>query len=135
MIKPLSHRYPFGPKVLWLVLLLLTLASHGILDAKPAPVAPAPLPAPPLPQPDYFFNLDLDPCYQFVGKGAVTEDEAATTNCYHFIYNDAGKLKQIEYRRAGNLMPDPLLGVASIDFEYQPGIERRWYHDAQGNAR
>jgi YD repeat-containing protein len=41
-------------------------------------------------------------------------------------------LRAIEYRRAGTLMPDPLLGAATIDFEYQPGIERRWFRDPQG---
>jgi hypothetical protein len=82
-------------------------------------------------QPDYFFTIDLDPRYQFVGTGALTEADASTADCYRFIYNSNGKLQRIEYRRAGILMPDPLLGVASVDFEYQPGIERRWFRDAQ----
>jgi YD repeat-containing protein len=83
-------------------------------------------------QPNYFFTVDLDPHYQFVGAGALTEADAVHANCYRFVYDSNGKLRQIEYRRAGALMPDPLLGVASVDFEYQPGIERRWFRDAQG---
>jgi len=83
-------------------------------------------------QPSYFFTVDLDPHYQFVGTGALTEEDAANANCYRFLYDSDGKLRQIEYRRAGIQMPDPLLGVERIDFEYQPGIERRWYRDAQG---
>jgi YD repeat-containing protein len=84
------------------------------------------------PQPDYFFTVDLDPRYQFVGTGALTEEDATSANCYRFITNPDGKPLQIEYRRAGVPMPDPLLGVERIDFEYRPGIERRWFRDAQG---
>lgn len=80
----------------------------------------------------YFFTVDLDPRYQFVGTGALTEEDAAHANCYRFVYDSDGKPRQIEYRRAGVPTPDPLLGVVRIDFEYQPGIERRWFRDAQG---
>jgi len=83
-------------------------------------------------QPGYFFSVELNPLYQFVGTGALTEEDAARANCYRFVYDSDGKLRQIEYRRAGVPMPDPLLGVPRIDFEYQPGIERRWFRDAQG---
>lgn len=83
-------------------------------------------------QPSYFFTVDLDPRYQFIGTGALTEEDAAHANCYRFVTNSEGKLEQIEYRRAGVPMADPLLGVARIDFEYAPGIERRWFRDAQG---
>jgi len=82
--------------------------------------------------PSYFFTVDLDPRYQFAGTGALTGEDAARANCYRFITNSDGKVQQIEYLRAGVPMPDPLLGVARIDFEYQPGIERRWFRDAQG---
>jgi hypothetical protein len=95
--------------------------------SSPTPV----LPPAPLPQTGYFFTIDLDPRYQIVGAGALTEMEAAGANCYHFMYDNAGKLKEIEYRRAGVSMPDPVFGVADIHFEYLPGIERRWYRDAQ----
>ena len=99
-----------------------------------AATTPAPTPAPVAPsyQPSYFFTVDLDPRYQFVGTGALTEDAAARANCYRLIHDSTGKLQQIEYRRAGVPMPDPLLGVTCIDFEYTPGIERRWFRDAQG---
>ena len=82
--------------------------------------------------PGYFFTIDLDPRYQVVGTGALTEADAASANCYRFVTNSNGRLQQIEYRRAGIPMADPLLGVAQIDFEYEPGIERRWFRDAQG---
>jgi len=97
-------------------------------DAMPSLPTPATLPG----EPAYFFTINLDPHYQFVGTGALTEEDAARSNCYRFAYSSDGKVQQIEYRRAGLPMPDPLLGVPRIDFEYQPGIERIWFHDAQG---
>jgi YD repeat-containing protein len=80
----------------------------------------------------YFFTIDLDPHYQFLGTGALTEDDAARANCYRFARDLNGDVQQIEYRRAGVAMPDPMLGVTQIVFEYQPGLERRWFRDAQG---
>ena len=111
-------------------LLLLALMGGTALAAKPS--APAPAPVPTFHAPGYFFTVELDPRYQFTGKGALTEEDAATANCYRFLYNADGRLQQIEYRRAGRPMPDPWLGVVRIDFEYQPNIERRLFRDAQG---
>jgi hypothetical protein len=107
---------------------VLTLFGNNALAAK----STSTLPSPPPPPAGYFFTIDLDPRYQIVGTGALSEEEAARANCYHFIYDQAGKLKAIEYQRAGAAMPDPVFGVARIEFEYAPGIERRWYRDAQG---
>jgi YD repeat-containing protein len=103
----------------------------GAAVAQTAP-SPAPKPVATIQPPSYFFTIAMDPRYQFVGSGALTEEDAAKAKCYRFITNSNGKLRQIEYRCAGVPMPDPLLGVARIDFEYQPGIERRWFRDAQG---
>jgi hypothetical protein len=121
-----NHRHV--PGLAGFVLLFLTLLGSMAWAAK----TPAPAPAAVYHPPTYFFTIDLDSCYQFAGKGALTEEDAALANCYRFVYNSNGKLQEIDYRRAGTLMPDPLLGVALIDFEYQPGIERRWFRDAQG---
>jgi len=93
-------------------------------------------PAPPAPilstQPRYYFAIDLDPRYQIVGSGALTEATAALANCYCFTYNPDGKLQRIEYRRAGMPRPDPFFQATRIDFEYQAAVERRWYRDEQG---
>ena len=113
--------------------LLLWIFVAGATDTNNAPTTPpAPATAPSYSQTSYFFTVDLDPRYQFVGTGALTEEDAASADCYRFTYNSDGKLQEIEYRRAGVPMPDPLLGVQRIDFEYQPGIERRWFRDAKG---
>jgi hypothetical protein len=113
-----------------LLFLLATcaLAAPG-LRAKPAPPpAPAPVPSGPL----YFFNLDHDARDQFVGRGPLTPEAAATANCYCFTYGPDGKLQRIEFERAGTPMPDPLYHAQRIDIERAPGIERRWYRDNAG---
>jgi hypothetical protein len=117
-----------------LLFLAVVFLGGNLFAAKPAaPAAPVEAPAPSLPQgAAYFFTLELDPRYQYTGTGALTEEDAAHANCYRIDYNSDGKPQQIEYRRAGVAMPDPLLGVPRIDFDYQPGIERRSFHDAQG---
>lgn len=80
----------------------------------------------------YFFTVDLDPRYQIVGSGGLTEETASRSNCYRFTYDNQGRIERIEYRRAGLPIEDPLFQVARIDFEYQKGIERRWYRDEHG---
>ncbi len=107
-------------------LLLLAVKSGAAPVAKPSPP-----PVMAYQPPAYYFTLQLDPRYQFIGVGALSPEDAAKANCYQFLYNSSGKLQQIEYRRAGVPMADPLLGVEKIAFEYQPGIERRWFHNAQ----
>src|ERR1700683_3235639 len=111
-------------------LLFLALAFTGV-GAMAGQTSAAPAFSPD--QPRYFFTIDLDPRYQIVGVGELTSDEAAKANCYRFLYNPNGRLRRVEYLRAGDPQPDPLFGVERIDFEYQAGIERRWYRDAQGN--
>ncbi len=117
-------------KGLFLVSLLLLASGVFRMEAKPS-VPPTP-PPPPLSTPRYFFTVDLDSRYQFVGTGALTEAAAATSDCYCFTYDADGKVQRIEYRRAGVPGLDPLLQVPRIDFEYQNGIERRWYRDGTG---
>ena len=125
--EPSTRRLTLGR----LLAVLLALIG-GTVHAAPAAKTPAPEPSAVYRPPSYFFTIDLDPRYQFIGTGALTEEDAAKANCYRFITNSNGRLQQIEYRRAGVPMADPLLGVARIDFEYEPGIERRWFHDALG---
>ncbi len=87
------------------------------------------------PAPKYFFNIDLDPWYHFTGTGELTEEQALKANCYRFHYDTEGKLAQIEFLRAGKGAADLVYGVSQVDFEYAPGIERRWFRDHRGNAR
>ena len=105
-----------------------TLAGGIFAWSKPSPV---PI-VPPLSGDHYFFSIDLDPRYQIIGVGALTEEEAARANCYCYRYDARGRLQRIEYRQAGVPAPDPLFDVPRIDFEYANGMERRWYRDGQG---
>ena len=101
------------------------------LGAKPAVPPPKPL----VPSgPQYFFNINLDPRYQIVGTGPLTSAQAATANSYCFTYGADGKIQRIEFDRAGTPMDDPFFRTARIDFEYAPGIERRWYRDGNDKA-
>jgi YD repeat-containing protein len=80
----------------------------------------------------YFFTIDLDPRYQIIGKGALTEEAAAVSNCYCLTYDMNGRLERVEYRRADRPIADPLFQTARIDFEYGPGVEHRWYRNEHG---
>lgn len=127
---PLSRQPRNGLRMAGFLLLFLAFTGGATIaettpSSTPEPVATAH-------PPSYFFTVDLDSRYQFVGSGALTEEDSASANCYRFDYNPDGKLQRIEYLRAGEPMPDHLLGVTRIDFEYQSGIERRWFRDAQG---
>jgi hypothetical protein len=104
------------------------------VSAPPVPTSEAVPPVLPPSAPHYFFTIDIDSRDQIMGHGALTEEAAATSNCYCFTYDDHGTLQRIEYRRANLPLPDPLFQVLRIDFEYQSGIERRLYRDAQGAA-
>jgi len=120
--------------LLFLAACLAVGALGGALEAKPAKSAASHQPPRPAGS-QYFFNVTLDPRYQIVGKGPIAPADAATADCYCFTYGPDGKLKRIEFDRAGIPMEDPLFHVARIDFEYEPGIERRWYRDGQGATK
>jgi hypothetical protein len=130
MSRGIRPPYPRVCRTVALLALFLA-AFMGGAGAKPSTPA-VPPPPPPANSPRYFFTIDLDPRYQIVGTGAITPEAAARSNCYCFTYDSDGKIQRIEYRRAGTPVADPFFEAARIDFEYQPGIERRWYRDAQG---
>jgi hypothetical protein len=114
--------------VAWLVAACVLAPTLGAKPAKPSPP-----PKPPAPSgPQYFFNIDLDPRYQILGEGPLPPEQAPTADCYCFTYSPDGKLQRIEFDRAGAPMNDPLFRTARIDFQYSPGVERRWYRDGTG---
>jgi hypothetical protein len=128
------HRFSFVRRLLCPSLglfVVLALAATGASAQKPPVTSSVPVISPG--QPRYFFTIDLDPRYQIIGQGELTESAAGTANCYRFQYDQKGGLREVEYLRAGDPQPDPLFGVERVDFEHQAGVERRWYRDAQGN--
>jgi hypothetical protein len=114
------------------ILVLLAAWPLAATAAKPVPASP---PAAAVAGPRYFFNIDLDPLYQFTGTGEMTEEQAQHANCYRFLYNADGRAAQIEYLRAGKGAADPAFDVAQVDFEYQPGLERRWFRNHLGDPK
>lgn len=130
LLLPTRLRQHLHLDTIWFAVLFLAFVGHGICATKIP--SPTPTPVPLSYEPRYFFTIDLDPRYQIIGIGALTEEEAATANCYCFTYEANGKLQRIEYRRAGVPAPDPFFQATRIDFEYQTGVERRWYRDEQG---
>ena len=119
----------FPGRLGWVILPLLASALSALAATPASPVTTVPIPPQLLSGSKYFYNIDLDPRYQFIGTGELTEEAAQQSNCYRFMYNGEGRLEQIEYRRAGRAMADSTFGVARIDLEYEPGIERRWFHN------
>jgi hypothetical protein len=125
----MSNGFFAGPRPFLLLAFFLALGSWTTFAKTPAPHKPE---TPALDAPRYFFTVDLDPRYQIVGTGALTEEMAVHSNCYCFTYGADGRVERIEYRRAGLPIADPLFQAARIDFEYEPGIERRWYRNEHG---
>lgn len=80
----------------------------------------------------YFRHLSLDSKLAYVGKYAVDEKYAKETNCYHFQYDDMGKLETIEYLKSGKLQSDISFGVAQTKIEYTDNYEKRTFYNAKG---
>jgi YD repeat-containing protein len=131
MSKRLSRLFPPPARLVAIIAFVMMLGAANAPAKTTADSSPAESPSL-LGTTRYFFTVDLDPRYQITGKGALTEEAAGVSNCYCLIYDTNGRLERMEYRRAGRPIADPLFQVARIDFEYEPGIERRWYRNEHG---
>lgn len=80
----------------------------------------------------YFRQVSLDSKLAYVGKYTVDEKYAKETNCYHFVYDDAGKLMTVEYLRNGKLQRDNSFGVAQVKIEQMDGYEKRTFYSEKG---
>lgn len=80
----------------------------------------------------YFRQISLDTKLAYTGKYAVEEKYAKETNCYHFVYDDAGKLVTVEYLRSGKMQRDNNFGVAQTKIEYMDGYEKRTFYSEKG---
>ena len=123
---------PFPVLTLRTVCLVAAFCALDILSLTAAPAPAGNVPAIPQAGTRYFFNIDLDPRYQIVGKGPLSAEEAATANAYCFTYDTQGRLERVEFRRANVPIADPFYQSARIDFEYGPGIEQRWFRNERG---
>ena len=77
----------------------------------------------------YFRQATFDSKLAIIGKQPLEEEAARKTNCYHFTYDDLGRLSEVEYLKANKLNTDLFFGIASIRMEYANGFEKRSYFD------
>jgi len=84
---------------------------------------------------NYYRKIELDGRYSIVGRYPVPDKIANKVNCYHFIYDEKGKLIKVEYLKSGKLQNDPYFGVARIIIEYSEGYEKRIFQDAKGKPK
>lgn len=78
---------------------------------------------------NYYRIAENDIRYEIIGKHPVEDSMSAKINCYHFIYNEEGKLCKVEYLVNGKLQNDPYFGVAQIEIKDSVGIQRRYFQD------
>jgi|GEM_PF-4435340 len=84
-------------------------------------------------QADYYRHIMLDGTYSIVGRYPVDDELADEVNCYHFVYDDSGRVLKVEYFKGGSLAIDPYFGVAQIVFEHLPLSNSMSFFDVFGN--
>lgn len=68
---------------------------------------------------------------RFAIRGIQLADTVESSGCYQF-QGSGDRVTRIDYRRDGELAPDPLFGVATILVDRSGGYERRTYLETQG---
>ena len=58
---------------------------------------------------NYYRKVDIGSRYEIIGRYPIKDDMATKVNCYHFIYNEKGKLVRVEYLKRGKLHNDLIL--------------------------
>ncbi len=82
---------------------------------------------------NYYRHITVDGTYSIVGRYPIDDELADEVNCYHFVYDNIGRLRKVEYLECGNLSIDPFFEVAQVSIEYEQGYENRIYLDTQDN--
>lgn len=77
-------------------------------------------------------HVYLDSKYAIQGTYGGTDPSARSPACYQFVKNPEGRILRIDYRQDGEIIRDPLFGVATIVIDYAPGSEKRNYLDTNG---
>ncbi len=97
----------------------------------------------------YYRRVRIDGRYAIVGAYPVADDQAKKTNCYHFVYDEKGRVTKVEYLahfKGGwwhllnipfylfqmDLPPALGLGVNGVTIEYGDGYEKWTYLDSEG---
>ena len=98
---------------------------------------------------NYYRRVRIDSKYEIVGAYPVADELAKKTNCYHFVYDEKGRVIKVEYLvhfKGGwwHLLNVPFLlftmkfppalglGVYGVKIEYADGHEKWTYLDSEG---
>ncbi len=77
-------------------------------------------------------HIYLDTRYEIRGTYGASDGPAGQLTCYHFVSDRDGRIVRIDYRKRGQLSPDPFFGVATILIEHSKDYETRIHLDANG---
>ena len=80
----------------------------------------------------WYRSLDIDAYENLVGRYPVDSDEAESINAYRFLFDDAGRVKSVEYRKTGRALADPRFGVHRIEITYEESFIHRRFTDDRG---
>ena len=89
---------------------------------------------------NYYRRVRIDGRYAIVGAYPVADEQAKKINCYHFVYDEKGRVIRVEcleHFKGGSWdwlhFPFPFgLGVYGVKIEYSDGYEKRTYLDREG---
>ena len=86
------------------------------------------------PPSNYYRFIELDGHFKYKGRYPVADNLADKVNCYHFLYDDKGRVTKIEYRKGGSLSEDSYFGTAIVTIEYSEGFEKWTFFNREGQA-
>lgn len=76
----------------------------------------------------YYRHIKVNGRYAIMGTYPVAEELGGKINCYHFIFDDKGKLDTIESLHNGKISARTII-------EYTKGFEKRIFQDSKGRAK
>jgi hypothetical protein len=81
---------------------------------------------------NFYRSITFVNYYQIVGRFPIADSDSGNVNCYHFIYDEKGRLVNVKYLKGGRLSNDSYFDAAQIAIEYSEGYEKRIFKDAKG---
>ena len=80
----------------------------------------------------WYRSLDIDAYENLVGRYRVDPGEAESINAYHFLFDEAQRVKSVEYRKTGRALADPRFGVHRIEITYAKDYIHQRFTDERG---
>ena len=78
---------------------------------------------------NYYQKVKLDGRYEIVGEKPIDDSIYMKMDCYHFKYNQEGKVDEIIYLEKGKPSTDDYFNVSKLKIDYQDGFEERSFYD------